>query len=158
LKPMIRAAITDCHKYWCLEGFEQMIVLESIANLTVTRAGLRLLGFQRWKNTITWLTRKKTWRAAAVSPAEFAARVARLEEAVASRLPFRTNCLVRSLGLLWMLGERGIKAELKIGARKDSDHFEAHAWVEFEGLVLNDAGETHLHFIPFQEAVTSLET
>jgi hypothetical protein len=155
---MLRPVIDDCRKFRLLTDFEQIIVLESILGLTATRVGLRLAGFQRWKNMIAWLTRKKSWSAATVSPAGIAAKIARMEEAAARHLMFRTNCLEQSLVLLWLLRRRGIAADLRIGARKDANRFEAHAWVEFEGAVLNDAGETHLHFVPFEDRVASLET
>ncbi|HEY2646332.1 MAG TPA: lasso peptide biosynthesis B2 protein, partial [Candidatus Acidoferrales bacterium] len=48
------------------------------------------------------------------------------------------NCLERSMTLWWMLRRDGIRGELHIGARKESGRFEAHAWVELNGQVLND--------------------
>ena len=41
--------------------------------------------------------------------------------------------------LWWLLRRRGIAAELRIGARKEFERFEAHAWVEVDSAVLNDA-------------------
>lgn len=78
--------------------------------------------------------------------------------AAAHYLPFRTNCLEQSLVLWWLLRRRGIAADLKIGARKAANRFEAHAWVEFEGSVIGGAGEEHLHFVPFEGSVASMET
>lgn len=154
---MLKLIINDCRKFRVLTGFEQWLVLEFITDLLATRLGLRLAGFHRWKNMITWLTRKKSWRAADVSPADVAVKIATIEEATARHLPFKTNCLERSLALLWLLRKRGITADLRIGARKEADRFEAHAWVEFEGAVLNDAGEAHRHFVPFEGLSSSLE-
>jgi len=154
---MLKPIIDDCRKFRLLTGFEQLVVLESITGLMATRVGLRLLGFQRWKNMIAWLTRKKSWRATSVALEDVAAKIATIEEATTHRLPFKTNCLEQSLALLWLLRKRGIVADLRIGARKESNRFEAHAWVELEGAVLNDAGEAHRHFVPFEGLVTSLE-
>jgi len=154
---MLKPFIDDGRRFRRLPGFEQSLVLESIAGLMATRVGLKLLGFQRWKKMITGLTRKKTWRATSVAPEPLAAKIAASEEATARRLPFKTNCLEQSLALLWMLRKRGIAADLRIGARKESNRFEAHAWVEFQGAVLNDAGEAHRHFVSFEGSVTSLE-
>jgi hypothetical protein len=155
---MLRPIIEDCRQFRLLTHFERIIALESMLGLAATRAGLRLTGYQRWKNMITWLTRKKSWSAPAESLAETAEKIARIEGATARRLPFRTNCLEQSLVLLWLLRQRGIGAELRIGGRKEANRFEAHAWVEFAGAVLNDGGETHLHFVPFQDQLSSLET
>jgi hypothetical protein len=51
-----------------------------------------------------------------------------------------------------------MNADLRIGARKEANRFEAHAWVELNGTVL-DGGETeHLHFVPFEQSKSSMET
>ena len=60
--------------------------------------------------------------------------------------------------LWWLLRSRGIPVELRVGARKHSERFEAHAWVEFGGTVLNDADGQHAHFVPFDGPITSMET
>lgn len=60
--------------------------------------------------------------------------------------------------LCWLLRTRGIAAELRVGAQKRQSHFEAHAWVECEGFILNDPQETHIHFVPFDGPITPAET
>lgn len=50
---------------------------------------------------------------------------------------FPASCLTRSLVLWGMLQRAGIAAKLHIGVRKNSI-FEAHAWVECDGIVVND--------------------
>ena len=59
--------------------------------------------------------------------------------------------------LWWLLRRRGIAAELRIGARKEVERFEAHAWVEVDSAVLNDASEEHRHFVPFEGPISPLE-
>lgn len=146
--------------FWRLSGFERGIALEAAAGLTVTWLGLRLAGFRRWKSLLGWLAPRVVNDVAAsnVSLEETARQIARLEEAAARNLFFGTNCLEQSLVLWWLLRMRGIAAELKIGARKDLDRFEAHAWVEFRGAILNGFGEEHLHFSPFEGQATSMGT
>lgn len=52
----------------------------------------------------------------------------------------RTNrCLVRSLALFSVLRNRGIAAQFVIGVR--AQPFAAHAWVQYDGTVLNDCVE-----------------
>jgi len=60
--------------------------------------------------------------------------------------------------LWWLLQARGIAADLRIGARKETGRFEAHAWVETGGAVLNDADGEHIHFVPFDGPISSMET
>jgi hypothetical protein len=59
--------------------------------------------------------------------------------------------------LWWLLRRRGIATELRIGARKEFERFEAHAWVEVDAEVLNDASAEHQHFVPFDGPITPLE-
>lgn len=60
-----------------------------------------------------------------------------------SGFPFRwAFCLQKSRALLWMLKHRGIEACLRIGVRKSGDMLFAHAWVEYDGIVLNDSKDT----------------
>lgn len=84
--------------------------------------------------------------------------IARLESAAARNLFHRSSCLERSIVLCWLLRSRGIPAELRVGAQKHVERFEAHAWVECEGIVLNDADDIHSHFVPFDGPVTPAET
>lgn len=146
--------------FWRLSGYSRRVVLEAAAALVATWVGLRLAGFRRWKAALAWLAPGTTAPAGAMTPGllDSAREIARLEQAAARHLFFRANCLEQSLTLWWLLQRRGIAAELRIGARKEAGRFEAHAWVEFGGAVLNDAGEEHLHFVPFDGPVTSMET
>ncbi len=143
-----------------LSGFERGVVLESMAGLAATWLGLRLAGFRRWKNALDWLAPRVNSEALApeASLAKSARVIARMEAAAARNLFFSTNCLEQSLVLWWLLRLRGIAAELRVGARKDSGRFEAHSWVEFDGKVLNDAGGEHLHFVPFEGPIIPMET
>jgi Transglutaminase-like superfamily len=61
----------------------------------------------------------------------------------------KPTCLVESLTLWYMLQKQDIPAILRIGVRKDSDKFEAHAWVEYEGEALNQLEEQHRHYAAF---------
>jgi hypothetical protein len=58
----------------------------------------------------------------------------------ASRHTVANTCLHRSLALWWLLGRRGIECRLQLGERKQRDRFEAHAWVEYAGVIVNDPG------------------
>lgn len=51
---------------------------------------------------------------------------------------FPASCLVESLALWRALRRRRIPADLKIGVRTLTGNFESHAWVELQGMVLND--------------------
>jgi hypothetical protein len=61
----------------------------------------------------------------------------------------RATCLERSLALWWLLRREGITSSVRIGARKASGKFEAHAWVEWGGAALNEPGDGHRHYAAF---------
>ena len=44
-------------------------------------------------------------------------------------------------------------AAFRIGVRKTGDRFEAHAWVECNGVAINDDADVHERFIPFGRAI-----
>ena len=57
--------------------------------------------------------------------------------------PWRPKCLLRSLALGWFLARQGIAFEIRIGVpagvvAAGPIDFSAHAWVEFDGVVIND--------------------
>jgi hypothetical protein len=66
---------------------------------------------------------------------------------------YRATCLPRSLALWWLLRRRGIAADLRIGVRKEGGRFEAHAWTEWRGTVLNDGDDVGERFAVFQRAI-----
>jgi Transglutaminase-like superfamily len=147
-------------KFWRLSGYQRGIALEAAGGLLATWLGLRLAGFRRWKSVLAWLapSANTTMRRENVSQREPAELIARMAAAAARNVFFGTNCLEQSLVLWWLLRRRGISAELRIGARKEFERFEAHAWVEVDAAVLNNASAEHLHFIPFDGPISPLET
>ena len=67
---------------------------------------------------------------------------------------FRPQCLVRSVALSRMLERRGIDGALvRVGVRRASGEFLAHAWVEYGGQTLGDADDHVGTFVP----LTNLE-
>ena len=146
--------------YRRLERGDRRRARETAAALLGTRIGLRVGGLRRWKELLVRLAPLRTAGASAGLSGgpemEVARRVAAIQEAVSRHLPWQASCLEKSLVLWWQLGRDGIAAELRIGARKEAGRFEAHAWVELGNVVLNDSGETHMHFAPFDGAILTL--
>ncbi len=65
--------------------------------------------------------------------------------------PYKGNCLSRSLALSWLLRRQGIESDLRIGVRNHEGEFQAHAWVECQSQVLNDASDVASRYRPFDE-------
>ena len=154
----MRAIIQSSRTFWSLTSAEREIAWAAAAGLTATWLGLRVFGFRRWKEFVARRTKPSAGvRAAPRSPEISTKRIAKLEAAVARNLFFRTNCLEQSLVLWSLLQRNGFPAELKIGARKDSGRFEAHAWVELDGHALNNENGEHREFVPFDNTATAIE-
>jgi hypothetical protein len=145
-------------RYVRLTPFERWIVVQCFAGLLVTRAGLRLLGFGVWKKLVASVTpvvsvSRNVERAASVSSA-----IARMQAAAERRLFFAPNCLEHALVLWWLLRSRGIPADIRLGGRKELGRFEAHAWVELEGMPVGDRNGAQRDFVPFEGPGTLMES
>ena len=138
-------------KVWGLSGSERAALAQALALLPLTAGGLRLVGFRRWQAMLARLapmTAAPAWRddADALGQARIVSRMV----AVAARCGlYRANCLPQSLVLWWLLRRRGIIADFRIGARMTTGRFEAHAWVEWRGVVLNDGADVRQRFAAF---------
>lgn len=130
---------------------DRALILRAALILPLTEIGLRAIGFQRCKQ----LAEKLFFPALplpTLPPAlqrEAALRVMRAVRSAELHGPAHPNCLERSMTLWWMLRREGVEGELHIGARKEAGRFEAHAWVELDGQVLNDGAEVHEHYARF---------
>ena len=71
---------------------------------------------------------------------------------VASRhSPFPSSCLTRSLALVRLLKKAGIESQLRIGVRMTGTALDAHAWVEYAGMPVNDTADVAQRFAAFSE-------
>ena len=62
---------------------------------------------------------------------------------------YQAPCLAESLTLWGLLRCKGIPADLLLGVRTITGPFESHAWVEYEGIVLNDTEKVGKIYEPF---------
>jgi hypothetical protein len=133
------------------------LILRAAVILPLTEIGLRLFGFRRWKKLIEKfsLPAHSTQSLPADARRETALRALRAVRSVELHGPTNPNCLERSMTLWWLLRRDGVDGELHIGARKDGGKFEAHAWVELDGQVLNDGVEVHEHYARFDAPIAS---
>jgi len=144
------ALLNAWRRFWLLRGAERSTVIAAAFELLATWFALRILGFRRWKNILDRRSSVPLASAAADSDQlTTALRIARLQSAAARHILFRTNCLEQAMTLCYALRRRGIAADLRFGARKESARLEAHAWVEVRGVPLNEDQGEHRHFLPF---------
>jgi Transglutaminase-like superfamily len=133
-----------------LSSRDRGTVMEAAAVTVATRAGLRVFGYRRWHAILAKLapSRKSDFRSSSVL-LSLTSRLERLAGSAARHLPIRATCLERSIALWWVLRRQGVEAEVQIGARKQGERFEAHAWVECGGAVLGDTSGERERFRAF---------
>jgi len=118
----------------------------------IMRLAINFWGFSR---VHAWLWRNIPLATALPSlPDEFEIiNLCHLVNAAANRSPIHTNCLQRSLTLWWLLRRIGVASDLRIGVDTEDGVFKAHAWLEKNGVVLNDSPNSVQHFTPFDQAI-----
>ena len=71
----------------------------------------------------------------------------------ARHTPFPATCLTRSLLLGWLLRRTGVESQLRIGVRLTEGALAAHAWVECQGIPVNDRPDVGAQFASFGDLV-----
>lgn len=123
-------------KFFALTPDGRTLVLRSLLLLPTVAALLRVRGLARTTALLERLGRRGEGEPGALAPRE----VARLVDAAAALL--RIRCLPRSLVLWHFLRHRGASAVVRLGVSKlAGGGLSAHAWLEFDGLPLNDAAD-----------------
>jgi len=64
------------------------------------------------------------------------------------------NCLVRSLVLWTMLLRRGLATDLRVGFRNRQGKIEGHAWIEHDGIPVNEAVSETQTYVPYEQPVS----
>jgi hypothetical protein len=138
--------------FWNLNSRDRRAVLTAASVIVASRVGLRTMGYRGWSSLLLSRLSAGHARPSVDNAASLPERLVRLTAAAARNLPFKPTCLERSIGLWWLLRRRGFGAEIRIGGRKTGEQFEAHAWVEYAGIALNDSGDEHRSFSVFGDS------
>lgn len=132
-------------KFRALSWPDRRTLLAALLWLPVFRAGLRVLGLRRMQ---AWIQHKPPGAVRTASPAD-AKRLGALVNRAARQGFFRDSCLTRSLLLCWLLRRRGVMPNLRIGVRLVNGALDAHAWVEQDGMPINDRPDIASDYPPF---------
>jgi hypothetical protein len=152
-------------KYWRLDRSERRLASQAALVIVVTSLGHKSLGFKRCQSILGGLAAvfHRVHRVhfsldrdgrSAPRPEKIAARTAAIVGAVIRVGAFRANCLQRSLALWCLLKGQGIEGDLRVGVQKVAGQLEAHAWVEYLGVILNDQADVHRRYVAFDRALT----
>jgi hypothetical protein len=151
-----RFALATWARVWHLSSTERWVLVQALILLPLTSLTLRFMGLQRWQTTLARLApvRNSTIKTDEPALLHHGRAIARLVEAAARHGLYRATCLPRSLTLWWLLRRSGIDSALCIGVRKEETRFEAHAWEELCGTVLNDSADVRQRFTAFDLAIS----
>jgi hypothetical protein len=122
------------------------VLLAAALLLPLFWAGLHLLGLARFHAAVT----RRPVRARAMA-ADSIPAYADAVDAAARHSPFPVTCLTRSLLLAWLLRRRGVPTVLRIGVRIVDGTLDAHAWLERDGLPVNDRPGVADDYPPFHQ-------
>lgn len=111
--------------------------------LCVAWLTLRVVGFARTlRQARSIAERRPAMPAGAAEVRRIADRVA----VVAAFFPGRVLCLEQSLALYWLLRRRGAAVKLRVGVHPAP--FAAHAWIEYEGVPVNEDDDRIRELLP----------
>ena len=132
---------------------DRALLINAVFLLPIVATSLKTVGLRR---TQSWLARHPL-ATTPPSTEQMRANVRRTAQMVAAACrwyPFRSDCLPRTIILWSLLRRRGINADVRIGVRCDTQgEFQAHAWLEWNGEVINDAGDVATQYLPFNRPV-----
>ena len=142
-------------RFSALERPARSLFLRATVLLPLVALSLRWRGFRATQATLqrSLLNDNQEREAALVSKS--AAMIAHMVNAADRHGLVHPSCLAKSLTLWWLLARQGISSHLRIGIRKKEEKFEAHAWVERDGIALNEPDEHHHHYAAFDAAFSS---
>jgi hypothetical protein len=131
------------------------LFLRAAVVLPAISLSLKFRGFRATQQTLQNLSIPSNAKAfpqddvAAVERVEMAVRMV---NAAARYESSRFTCLEKSLALWWLLRRLGTASCVRIGARSVGERLVAHAWVEHEGVALNEPQQEHRHYATFDAA------
>jgi hypothetical protein len=142
-------------RFKALEPTARRLFLRAAAILPLVSLSLRVRGFRATQSALQkHILRRRAAIANHLNSDKTgqAALAARMVNSATYRTLGKATCLERSLALWWLLGRQGIGSSVRIGTRKVEGKFEAHAWVECDGIALNEPEDSHRHYAAFDEA------
>jgi hypothetical protein len=144
-----------------LHPTERQLFLKVLYLLPMTALRVQRLGL---KETTAWLNRARPpangGPAAHTDALAQAHRTAQLAAQAVRYSLVKGKCLSQSIVLWHLLKCQGIHSDLRIGVKKvddrlpfAGDNFDAHAWVEYQGELLNERPDVYERFAVIQHSL-----
>jgi len=146
----LKSRISDWRNVRSLSNQERRLLAVSMVLMPVIVVAHPLLGLRRVQWALNRLLPfRESSRYSECQGRRVARSVSRVVRIAANRSLSHATCLQQSVLLHRLLNQRGIVADLRIGVRKRDGIFEAHAWVECLGEILNESTDVKARFTPF---------
>jgi hypothetical protein len=131
--------MTAMRKFWQLGPVERGLLLDAGVSLVVFRIALWLVPWRR-ASALRWRKGISSATGLSVENLEWSVRSA-------SRVIPGASCLTQALALHNLLSRAGYSSSIHLGVAKTSGRgFEAHAWVEHEGVTLLNSADEVAHY------------
>lgn len=138
-------------RFLTMPGADKYQLARAWLALAAVDVRLRTGSFQRLTRHIE---RRRAFHDMSIAEIEEAKRMARWLELASRHHVVGAHCLHRSLALHAALRRMGLESVLRIGVRKDGTLLRAHAWIELDGQVINDAEASTRDFIRLAQTGT----
>lgn len=137
-------------RFRALTSAERKLLLQALVLLPVVHGLLKCFGYFRLMGSIEERLPlpQKPGGIPCTEMQHKAATAARMVSIAAFYGPYRASCLRRSLVLVILLRRQGIEGRLIFGTRRITQGLEAHAWVEVQGIVINDHPQIRQQYTP----------
>ena len=129
-----------------MSGPDKRLFAGLLIGLPVVTTSLRLFGLVRTGKLLRHASANAGVNSPQSADIQNAERLAQLAATAGRRGPITLTCLRQALLVEYVLRRRGFAPELKIGVRKQEGAFDAHAWVELQGVALGQSELVHLPF------------
>ncbi len=117
----------------------QLLLLRAGALMTITEIWIRRSGFRRCRNALSWLAVHLPFARTCPASLPLAQQIADIvDRARTTTSLYPAQCLTRSLVLHYFLLRYGQDSVIRLGVRKITGRFAAHAWIESTGVELNE--------------------
>jgi len=121
-------------RFFAVSGTDRIALVSLGLRVPVYRLALKALGYERFHiRFITSCLSTKT-----PPSIDQAKHQGQLVNMAVSAIAGRDNCLLRSVMLSRRLAKQGLATKIIFGVGKEEAAFQAHSWVEVEGVVIND--------------------
>ena len=128
-----------------LSLWELWLLCKAFFLLPITALGLRLMGFKAVRSALSYGLPAPAYSTDARAM-DRAQKIAKMVQVAVVYGRFGATCLPRSMVLWRFLQRHGIGCDLRLGARRENGNFEAHAWVEVDGVALNETADVGERF------------